>query len=58
MSIASFRHRIRNIYTTNLDPDRMASLVISLPDLWLALRQELAAFAMFLSDLAEADTGL
>ena len=53
-----FRHRIRNIYATNLDPDRMASLVISLPDLWLAIRQELAAFAMFLSDLAEADSGL
>lgn len=28
-----FRHRIRNIYATNLDPDRMAPLVIGLPAL-------------------------
>ncbi len=29
-----FRHRIRNIYATNLEPARMQPLVIGLPDLW------------------------
>lgn len=51
-----FRHRIRNIYATNLDPARMAALVIGLPILWPAIRQELAAFAAFLDDLAGADS--
>jgi len=50
-----FRHRIRNIYATNLDPDRMAPLVAGLPALWQAVRQQLAAFAAFLTDLADAD---
>ena len=52
-----FRHRIRNIYATNLDPDRMAPLVIGLSILWPAIRQELAAFAAFLADLAGTDAG-
>jgi len=50
-----FRHRIRNIYATNLDPDRMAPLVAGLVPLWPAIRQELAAFAAFLADLAGSD---
>ena len=50
-----FRHRIRNMYTTNLDPDRMAPLVGGLPDFWRAIRQELTSFAAFLADLADAD---
>jgi hypothetical protein len=50
-----FRHRIRNIYATNLDPDRMGLLVVGLPALWQEIRQELAAFAAFLADLAGAD---
>ena len=50
-----FRHRIRNIYATNLDPERMAPLVVGLTTLWPAIRQELAAFAAFLDDLAGAD---
>jgi hypothetical protein len=50
-----FRHRIRNIYATNLDPERMAPLVAGLTALWPAIRQELAAFAAFLDDLAGAD---
>ena len=50
-----FRHRIRNIYATNLDPDRMAPLVTGLPALWQAVHQELAAFAAFLADLSGAD---
>jgi len=52
-----FRHRIRNIYAMNLDPDRMAPLVAGLPILWPAIQQELIAFAVFLGNLAEADAG-
>lgn len=50
-----FRHRIRNIYATNLDPERMAPLVDGLATLWPAIRRELVAFAAFLADLAGAD---
>ncbi len=49
-----FRHRIRNIYATLLNPDRMASLVTGLPDLWRQVRQELEAFALFLDQVADA----
>jgi hypothetical protein len=52
-----FRHRIRNIYATNLDPERMAPLIVGLANLWPAIRRELAAFAAFLANLAGADTG-
>ena len=50
-----FRHRIRNIYATNLDPDRMTPLVTGLPALWEAVRGELFVFAAFLTDLAKID---
>ena len=50
-----FRHRIRNIYATNLDPDRIAPLVSGLPPLWEAVRRELTEFAAFLADLAGSD---
>ncbi len=43
-----FRHLVRNVYTMNLSPDRMTSLISSLPSLWYALRAELLAFAEFL----------
>jgi hypothetical protein len=51
-----FRHRIRNIYTTNLDPERMAHLVLQLPALWPQIRSELELFAQFLHGLASADS--
>jgi hypothetical protein len=51
-----FRHRVRNIYATNLDPDRMASLIATLPTLWEQIKQELAAFTAFLDQLAHTDT--
>ncbi len=47
-----FRHRIRNIYATNLDPDRMAHLVTGLTSLWPQIRAQLAAFTEFLNELA------
>jgi hypothetical protein len=50
-----FRHLVRNVYTMNLVPDRMAGLMTALPDLWPALRAELLAFADFLEALAQAD---
>lgn len=50
-----FRHRIRNIYTSNLDPERMAPLVLHLSTLWPQIRSELKLFAQFLRGLASAD---
>lgn len=46
-----FRHLVRNVYTTNLTPDKMEELMIALPEAWLRLRAELLAFADFLSAL-------
>lgn len=46
-----FRHRIRNIYATNLDPERMKHLVLGLPTLWRHVRQDLDRFMDFLKRL-------
>ena len=46
-----FRHRIRNIYATNLDPERMKHLVLGLPALWRHVRQDLDRFVDFLKQL-------
>jgi hypothetical protein len=43
-----FRHLVRNVYTTNLSPDRMVRIVSTLPGLWSNLQAELLAFAEFL----------
>ena len=50
-----FRHRIRNIYATNLDPIGWLPGYQSPTCGWRSTG--IAAFAMFLSDLAEADAG-
>lgn len=50
-----FRHRVRNIYATNLVPDRMKSLVEDVPSGWRRVRQELLTFTVFLEKLAEED---
>jgi len=47
-----FRHLVRNVYTTNLQPERMAGLLRTLPELWPRLRAALLAFADFLTYLA------
>ncbi len=52
-----FRHRIRNIYATNLDPDRMTPLVVGLATLWPQVREELIAFNSFLRQLAVVNGG-
>ncbi|MBW1791008.1 MAG: antitoxin [Deltaproteobacteria bacterium] len=47
-----FRHLVRNVYTFNLVPGKMESLVLDLPELWSKVKAELLAFADFLSELA------
>lgn len=43
-----FRHLVRNVYATNLLPERVASLVEGLPGAWAQIRAELSVFADFL----------
>ena len=50
-----FRHVIRNIYTTNINPGRMQVLFDLLPVLWPQLKQELLSFADFLQTLDESE---
>jgi len=50
-----FRHLVRNVYTMNLLPDRMAGLMSAIPGLWSGLRAELLAFADFLEELAQVN---
>jgi hypothetical protein len=52
-----FRHRVRNIYATNLVPDRMKSLVEDLSPGWRRVREELLTFTAFLESVAEDDKG-
>jgi len=47
-----FRHLVRNVYTINLVPGKIAGLMLALPLLWPKLRAELLAFAEFLEELA------
>lgn len=49
-----FRHLVRNVYTMNLMPDKMAPLMAALPVLWPRLRAELKAFADFLEELTQS----
>ncbi len=46
-----FRHRVRNIYTTQLDAGRMHHLAEHLPSTWQQVRAELEKFADFLDQL-------
>ena len=50
-----FRHLVRNIYTLNLDPSRVGSLVSGLDGLWDRVKRELLAFSGLLENLANAD---
>jgi hypothetical protein len=47
-----FRHLVRNVYTMNLTPERVAALTSKLPELWPKLCRELLAFADFLEELS------
>jgi hypothetical protein len=46
-----FRHLVRNVYIFNIVPAKVEPIVASLPDLWSHIKDELLAFADFLSDL-------
>ncbi len=46
-----FRHRIRNIYSFNLLPDRIKGLVERLPDVYEQVKSNLIDFAQFLEQL-------
>lgn len=48
-----FRHVVRNIYATNLDPARIEKVINLLPSLWRQVRAELNAFAEFLKFVEE-----
>jgi hypothetical protein len=50
-----FRHRIRNVYAADLDPERMEPLIDGLPALWEAVSAELANFSTFLTNISRAD---
>jgi hypothetical protein len=50
-----FRHRVRNIYAANLQPQRMGAVVETLPDLWGDVRRQLEVFAAYLDELSRAD---
>lgn len=43
-----FRHVVRNVYAYKFDPDKLETLVRSVPDLFAQLKAELLAFAAFL----------
>lgn len=49
-----FRHLVRNVYTTNLVPEKIAQLMARLTNLWTQTRAELLAFAEFLEELDRA----
>ena len=50
-----FRHVVRNVYATNLDPEKIANLLRPLPEIWAQVRAELFAFAEFLRLVEEAE---
>jgi hypothetical protein len=50
-----FRHLIRNVYTTHLDPERIGPLVAALPGVWEQVQEELERFQEFVKVLARAD---
>lgn len=48
--IRGFRHRVRNIYASNLDAAKMKAMVSSLSVLWPRLVAEISVFADFLDE--------
>jgi hypothetical protein len=51
-----FRHLVRNVYATNLVPEKIARLISKLDSLWTQTRVELLAFAEFLEELGRYDS--
>jgi hypothetical protein len=52
--VRRFRHLVRNVYTFNLDPEKMKSLMAMLPNVFPRIKAELLSFADFLEALAKA----
>lgn len=50
-----FRHVVRNVYTFNLRPERVAELVRGLRPTFDLVRRDRLAFAEFLEELSTAD---
>ena len=53
--VRRFRHLVRNVYTFNLDPKKMESLIAILPQLFPQINAELLSFSDFLEELAKAN---
>lgn len=51
--LRGFRHRVRNVYTFHLNPDRVQALVSDLPGTFAALSEDLEAFARLLDALPD-----
>ena len=49
-----FRHLVRNVYTTNLVPDKIANLMTKLTNLWTQTRRDLIVFAELLDELEQS----
>ncbi|HFD38223.1 MAG TPA: hypothetical protein ENJ31_00010 [Anaerolineae bacterium] len=55
LTYLEFRHVVRNVYTFNLQPERVAELVRGLRPTFAGVEQDLGTFIAFLVDLSEAD---
>lgn len=48
----AFRHLVRNLYTFNLNPDRLHELLTRLPNAWQTARADIEAFRDLLEQAA------
>jgi len=46
-----FRHLVRNVYTFNLVPGKIEPIIVTFPDSWSKLQDEMLAFAEFLEQI-------
>lgn len=49
-----FRHLVRNVYTANLQPERMRKLLSSLPNVWDNVQAEMLAYAELLQEIEDS----
>jgi hypothetical protein len=50
----SFRHRIRNIYTYHIDPEKVEVLVTRLPEVYTVVQKDIDQFLDFIDSVAQA----
>ena len=55
LTYLEFRHIVRNVYTFNLQPERVAELVRGLRPTFTQVKHDLGTFAAFLTELSEAE---